>query len=60
VREAPRLHRQVLDLYLAGRYKEALPLARKVFAVTRRLLGEKHPDFNRQRHGDTAGNLRGR
>jgi tetratricopeptide (TPR) repeat protein len=35
---------RVVQLYQQGRYREAVPIAVKVLAAYRQLLGEKHPD----------------
>ena len=42
--EADRLNRTVLDLYGAGKYAEAVPLARQALAIRKAVLGEHHPD----------------
>jgi len=42
--EARRLNGQVLQLYRAGRYDEAVPLAESVLATRERVLGAEHPD----------------
>ncbi|MEA5449468.1 CHAT domain-containing tetratricopeptide repeat protein [Leptolyngbya sp. CCNP1308] len=41
---AEALHQQVIELYQAGRYQEAIPLAEKSLAIYREQLGERHPD----------------
>jgi tetratricopeptide (TPR) repeat protein len=42
--EAGRLDRTVRDQYGAGRYAEAVPLARRALALRREVLGERHRD----------------
>ncbi|NER24952.1 MAG: tetratricopeptide repeat protein [Symploca sp. SIO1C2] len=42
--EAERLNQQVIQLYQAGKYDEAIPLAEKALAILLRILGEEHPD----------------
>ena len=42
--EADRLNRTVLDLNGAGKYAEAVPLARQALAIRKAVLGERHPD----------------
>jgi CHAT domain-containing protein/endonuclease YncB( thermonuclease family) len=39
-----RLSQQVIQLYQAGRYAEAVPLAQKVLAIREKALGPEHPD----------------
>lgn len=41
--EAERLNRTVEDLYGAGKYAEAVPLARQALAIRKAVLGERHP-----------------
>lgn len=43
LREADRADRQVTQLYLAGRYREAVLIADRVYGVRERLLGHDHP-----------------
>jgi tetratricopeptide (TPR) repeat protein len=40
--EAVRLNAEVVKLYSAGRYDEALPLARRVLELREKALGEEH------------------
>ena len=42
--EAQRLNGQVLQLYRAGRYDEAVPLAKRALAIYEKALGSAHPD----------------
>ena len=42
--EASRLNDQVVELYQAGRYAEAEPLAQRALAIRERVLGREHPD----------------
>jgi len=42
--EVERLNRTVLDLCGAGKYAEAVPLARQALAIRKAALGERHPD----------------
>ena len=41
---ADELNQQVIGLYRAGRYGEAVELAEEALALRRSLLGERHPD----------------
>jgi CHAT domain-containing protein len=41
--EAKKLHDQVLELYQQGKYNEAIPLAKKVLAICKQVLGDNHP-----------------
>nr|WP_187329212.1 CHAT domain-containing tetratricopeptide repeat protein [Halomicronema hongdechloris] len=41
---AEALNQQVIELYQAGRYQEAIPLAEEALAIRRQQLGERHPD----------------
>ncbi|WP_437542210.1 CHAT domain-containing tetratricopeptide repeat protein [Sorangium sp. So ce367] len=41
--EAERLNRRVAELEQAGRYDEAIPLARRALALRERALGPEHP-----------------
>ena len=43
--EANRLDQQVTQLYQAGRYAEAVPLAQKALAIREKALGPEHPDM---------------
>jgi len=42
--EAERLNRAIVDLNRAGKYAEAVPLARQALAIRQAVLGERHPD----------------
>ncbi|WP_437542202.1 tetratricopeptide repeat protein [Sorangium sp. So ce367] len=42
--EAERLNRRVVELERAGRYDEAIPLARRALALREGTLGPEHPD----------------
>ncbi len=42
--EAQRLDQQMSQLYLAGRYDEAIPLAERVIAILERTSAKEHPD----------------
>lgn len=42
--DARRLNQQVVSLYQAGRYDEALPLAHRVLEIREKILGSDHPD----------------
>jgi tetratricopeptide (TPR) repeat protein len=42
--EALRLNQQVIQLYQAGRYSEAIPLAERALAIREKALGPEHPD----------------
>ena len=52
VEEAARLNEQATELYRAGRYKEAIPLAERALAIKERALPPDHPDV-----AGTKGNL---
>ena len=41
--EAERLNQQVLQLLNKGKYSEAIPLAKRVIAVSEKPLGQNHP-----------------
>ncbi len=41
--EVDRLNRTVADLYRAGKYAEAVPLARQALAIRKEVLGVRHP-----------------
>ena len=43
--EAKRLNTHAVELYRAGQYGEAVPLAEQAIAIRKRLLGEKHPAY---------------
>lgn len=38
-----KLNRRIIDLYNAGRYEEAMPLALRSYKLVKRGLGENHP-----------------
>ncbi len=40
--EAKQLNRQVIKLYNEGKYKEAIPLAKRVLAIREKILGKDH------------------
>ena len=42
--EAEALHKQVLELYRAGKYTDAIPLAERLLAIRKKFLGPSHPD----------------
>lgn len=42
--EADRLNQQVIELYQAGRYAEAIPLAERALAIREKKLGPEHRD----------------
>ena len=42
--EAKRLNREVGQLYDAGQYDEAIPLAKRVLTICEKTLGPNHPD----------------
>src|SRR4029453_6257062 len=42
--EAAQLNTQVMKLYAAGRFGEAIPLAQKALAIHEKALGPEHPD----------------
>lgn len=44
VEEAARLNKQAFELYRAGRYQEAIPLAERVLAIMERALDSDHPN----------------
>src|SRR5260221_3812482 len=37
------LNQQVVKLYQEGKYQEAIPIAKKLLAIERRVLGREHP-----------------
>ncbi|MDB9313906.1 tetratricopeptide repeat protein, partial [Spirulina sp. CS-785/01] len=41
--EAERLNQQVIQLYQAGKYAEAIPLAEQILQIRRQVLGQEHP-----------------
>src|SRR5262245_44604910 len=42
--EAGGLDQELLDLYNAGRYADAIPTAQQVLAIREKALGRDHPD----------------
>ena len=42
--EATELNKKVVELYNAGRYSDAIPIAQRVLALRERALGRDHPD----------------
>ncbi|MFM7327028.1 MAG: tetratricopeptide repeat protein, partial [Nodosilinea sp.] len=42
--QANQLNQQVIELYQAGRYSEAVPLAERALAIREQALGPDHPD----------------
>jgi len=42
--EAEALHKQVIELYRAEKYTDAIPLAERVLAIREKALGLDHPD----------------
>src|SRR5580700_11430318 len=42
-RKADELSRRVIELYQAGRYAEAIPLAQQLLAIREKVLGPDHP-----------------
>ena len=42
--EAKALNQQAVELYQAGRYQEALPLAQRALEINEKALGPEHPD----------------
>ncbi len=44
VEDAYVLNKQVIQLYGAGRYEEAIPLAQRALAIREKALGPEHPD----------------
>lgn len=45
--EARALNQQVIKLYKAGRFQEAVPLARQTLKIREKVLGPEHPDTAR-------------
>ena len=45
--DAEDLGRKVVQLYRAGKYAEAIPLAQRVLAINEKALGPDHPDVAR-------------
>jgi hypothetical protein len=42
--EASELNKRVIDLYSAGRYSDAIPIAQQALAIREKALGRDHPD----------------
>src|SRR5207253_6971521 len=42
--EVNELNKKVIELYNAGRYAEAVPVAQQVLAIREKALGRDHPD----------------
>src|SRR5262249_13121382 len=42
--EASELDKKILELYNAGRYADAIPIAQQVLAIREKALGRDHPD----------------
>src|SRR6516165_9350579 len=42
--EATALNKKVIELYNAGRYADAIPIAQQVLAIREKALGRDHPD----------------
>src|SRR6516164_9057315 len=42
--EAGELNKKVIELYNAGRYADAIPIAQQVLAIREKALGRDHPD----------------
>jgi tetratricopeptide (TPR) repeat protein len=42
--EASELNKKIIELYKAGRYSEAVPIAERVLAIREKALGPEHPD----------------
>jgi hypothetical protein len=40
-----RLQQRSSELYQAGQFEQALPVAREVCSLVRQSVGERHPDF---------------
>jgi CHAT domain-containing protein len=45
LRQASSFNEQVFQLWQAGRYKQALPLAQRAVEIRGQVLGEDHPDY---------------
>jgi tetratricopeptide (TPR) repeat protein len=43
-KEADELNKRVIELYNAGRYSDAIPIAQRVLALREKALGRDHPD----------------
>jgi tetratricopeptide (TPR) repeat protein len=42
--DATTLNKKVIELYNAGRYAEAIPIAQRLLAIDEKALGRDHPD----------------
>ena len=42
--EASELNKKVIELYSAGRYSDAIPIAQRILAIREKALGRDHPD----------------
>jgi hypothetical protein len=42
--QASELEKRVIELYNAGRYSDAVPIAQRVLAIREKTLGRDHPD----------------
>src|SRR5947209_16159620 len=42
--DAARLDKELIELYRAGRYSDAIPIAQRALAIRERALGRDHPD----------------
>jgi CHAT domain-containing protein/tetratricopeptide (TPR) repeat protein len=42
--DASELNKKVIELYNAGRYSDAVPIAQRVLAINEKALGRDHPD----------------
>ena len=45
--EANELNKKVIELYNAGRYADAIPIAQRVLAILEKTFGRDHPDVAR-------------
>jgi tetratricopeptide (TPR) repeat protein len=45
LKEAAALEKRVTELYEAGKYEEAIPLAQRVLKLREKALGSRHPDL---------------
>src|SRR6478752_1595607 len=43
--DAEKLNAEVIRLYRAGRYAEAVPIAQQLLGLREQMLGPEHPDF---------------
>jgi hypothetical protein len=49
--ESNILNRKASELYQAGKYSEAIPLAQRALAIREASLGPDHPDVAQSPHG---------